>query len=130
MKKISEDLKEFFAVRNLEEAEVYFSSLPPQHHHLLIDKIVSSAVESKEDDAKLVSQFFTLAASKELCSAASFEEGLTPVAEIIDDIAIDAPKAFQLLAMMVKGASLNQERLFNLASKSSDSNKFLALLHP
>ena len=128
MKKISEDLKEFFAVRNLEEAEVYISSLPPQHHHLLIDKIVSSAVESKEDDAKLVSQFFTLAVSKELCSATSFEEGLTPVAEIIDDIAIDAPKAFQLLAMMVKGASLGQERLTNLASKSSDSDKFLALL--
>ena len=95
MKKISEDLKEFFAVRNLEEAEVYFSGLPPQHHRFLVDKIVSTAVESKEDDAKLVSQFFALAVSKELCSAASFEEGLTPVAEIIDDIAIDAPKAFQ-----------------------------------
>ena len=128
LKKISEDLKEFFAVRNLEEAEVYFSSLPAQYHRLLVDKIVSSAVESKEDDAKLVSQFFALVASKELCSSASFEEGLTPVAEIIDDIAIDAPKAFQLLAMMVKGASLNQEQLTNLASKSLDSEKFLALL--
>ena len=127
LKKINEDLKEFFAVRNLEEAEVYFSSLPAQHHHHLLDKIVSSAVESKEDDAKLVSQFFTLAASKELCSSASFEEGLTPVAEIIDDIAIDAPKAFQLLAMMVKGASLNRERLANLASKVF-GHKFLALL--
>jgi translation initiation factor 4G len=128
LKKISEDLKEFFAVRNLEEAEVYFSSLPPQHHHFLVDKIVSTAVESKEDDAKLVSQFFVLAASKELCSAASFEEGLTPVTEIIGDIAINATKAFQLLAMMVKGASLNQERLSNLASKSLDSDKLLALL--
>ena len=128
MKKISEDLKEFFAVRNLEEAEVYFSGLPPQHHRLLVDKIVSTAVESKEDDAKLVSQFFALAVSKELCSPASFEEGLTPVAEIIDDIAIDAPKAFQLLAMMVKGASLDQERLTKLASKSLDTEKFLALL--
>ena len=128
LKKISEDLKEFFAVRNLEEAEVYFSGLPPQHHHVLVNKLVSTAVESKEDDAKLVSQFFVRAASKELCSAASFEEGLTPVAEIIDDIAIDTPKAFQLLAMMVKGASLDQERVSNLASKSLDSDKFLALL--
>jgi translation initiation factor 4G len=128
MKKIREDLKEFFAVRNLEASEVYFSSLPSQHHHFLVDKIVSNAVESKEDDAKLVSEFFALAISKELCSAASFEEGLTPVTEIIDDIAIDAPKAFQLLAMMMKGASLNQERLTNLASKSSDSEKLLALL--
>ena len=130
LKKISEDLKEFFAVRNLKEAEVYFSGLPSRHHHLLVNKIVLTAVESesKEDDAKLVSQFFAVAASKELCSAASFEEGLTPVAEIIDDIAIDAPKAFRLLAIMVKGASLNQERLTNLALKSLDSDKFLALL--
>ena len=128
LKKISEDLKEFFAVRNLEEAEVYFTSLPPQHHHFLVDKIVSTAVESKEDDAKLVSQLFVLAASKEFCSPASFEEGLTPVAENIYDIAIDVPKAFQLLAMMIKGASLGQERLAILASKSSDSDKFLALL--
>ena len=40
--KNSEDLKEFFAVRNLEEAEVYFSGLPPQHHRFLVDKIVES----------------------------------------------------------------------------------------
>jgi translation initiation factor 4G len=128
LKKIREDLKEFFAVRNLEEAEVYFSSLPSQYHHLLVDKIVSTAVESKEDDAKLVSQFFALAVSKELCSTASFEQGLAPVFEIIDDIAIDAPKAFQLLATMVKGADLDEERLANLTSKSLDSDKFLALL--
>ena len=128
LEKINEDLKEFFSVRNLKEAEVYFSSLPSQHHHLLVDKIVSTAVESKEDDAKLVSQFFAIAVSKELCSAASFEQGLSPVAEIIDDLTIDAPKAFQLLATMVKGANLDQERLSNLASKSMDSDKFLALL--
>ena len=127
LKKISEDLKEFFAVRNPKEAEVYFSSLPPQYHHLLVDRIVSTAVESKENDAKLVSQFFVVAASKKLCSAASFEKGLTPVAEVIDDIVIDAPKAFQLLAMMVNSAGLDQERLSNLASKSFDSDKFLAL---
>ena len=44
---------------------------------------MSTAVESKEDEAKLVSQFFTLAASKELYSSTSttFEESLTPVAE-------------------------------------------------
>ena len=128
LKKISEDLKEFFSVRNLEEAEVYFTSLPPQLHHLLVDKLVSTAVESREDDAKLVSQFFALTVARELCSAASFEQGLLPVAEIIDDIAIDAPKALQLLAIMVKGADLDQERLSNLASKSLDSDKFLALL--
>ena len=128
LKKIAEDLKEFFSVRNLEEAEVYFSSLPSQHHHLLVDRIVSKGVESKEDDAELVSQFFAVAVSKELCSAASFEQGLLPLTEIIHDVAIDAPKAFQLFAVMVKGADLDQERLSNLASKSEDSDTFLTFL--
>ena len=66
--KMTEDLKEFFAVRNLEEAEVYFSGRSTSSRP--VDKIVSTAVESKEDDAKLVSQFFALAASKELGSSA------------------------------------------------------------
>ena len=125
LKKINEDSKEFFAVRNLEEAEVYFNSLPPQYHHLLVKTLVWTATEH---DVKLVTQFFVLAASKGLCSPASFEEGLTPLAQVIIDIAAEAPKASQSFAMMIKGASLNSERLSNLASKSSDRVKFLALL--
>jgi len=127
-KKIDEDSKEFFGVRNLDEAEVYFTALPAQYHHKLIDKLVSTAVESKEADAHLVSDLFTRAASKNLCSPAAFEEGLTPVAEIIDDIAIDAPKAFTLFATMVKGVGFDEDRRSRLASKSTDSDKLLALL--
>ena len=127
-KKIAEDSKEFFGVRNLDEAEVYFSALPGQHHHNLVDKLVSTAVESKEADAQLVADFFSRAVSKELCSPAEFEEGFAPIAEIIDDIAIDAPKAFQLFAMMIKGADFDEERRSRVASKSIDSDKLLALL--
>lgn len=127
-KKIAEDTKEFFGVRNLEEAEVYFTKLPTSYHHKLVDKLVSRAVESKEADAKLVSDFFDVSVTKELCSATAFEEGFTPIAEIIDDIAIDAPKAFQLFALMMKGAKLDEERRSRLASKSMDSDKLLALL--
>ena len=46
------------------------------------------------------------------------------MAEMINSIGVDATKAFQLLAMMIKGASLDQERLVNLASKFLDSDRF------
>jgi len=127
-KKISEDLKEFFAVRNLDEAEIYFTGLPCQYHHTLVDKLVSQAIESREADAKLVSDFFARAMSKDQCTPGAFEEGFTRIAEMIDDIAIDAPKAFQLFAMMIKGAGMDEVRRTNLASKSIDSDKLLALL--
>lgn len=127
-KKIQEDSKEFFGVRNLDEAEVYFTALPAQYHHQLVEKLVSTAVESKEGDAQLVSELFVRAGSKGLCSAAAFEDGFIPVAEIIDDIAIDAPKALSLFVTIIKGAELDEERRSRLASKSMDSDKLLALL--
>ena len=127
-KKIQEDLKEFFTVRNLDEGEVYFAALPAQHHSKLVDKLVSSAVESKEADAKLVADLFGRATSKNLCSQDALEQGFLPCAEIIGDIAIDAPKAFQLFAMMIKGAEFDEERRSRLVASSTDSDKLLGLL--
>ncbi|KAJ4483536.1 hypothetical protein J3R30DRAFT_1795633 [Lentinula aciculospora] len=127
-KKISEDTKEFFGVRSLDEAEVYFEKLPSFYHHDLIYKLVNLAIESKEADARLVGDFFKRAASKKLCSPSAFEEGFLGVAEFLDDIAIDAPKATDLLAIMIKGADLSEEQRTNIASKSADNGDKLLKL--
>ena len=129
-KRIDEDLKEFFSIRDLSEAEVYFTKLPSEHRHLLVDKLVTKAVESKQADAQLVADLFERAISRNICSPASFEEGFTPTAEVIDDIVIDAPKAMDLFAIMIKGSHLHldEERRTRLASKSMDSDKLVALL--
>ncbi|KAJ3748602.1 armadillo-type protein [Lentinula detonsa] len=116
-KKISEDMKEFFGVRNINEAEVYFEKLPSHHHHSLVDKLITHAIESKEADARLVGDLFQRVTSKKLCSPSAFEEGFLVVAELLDDIAIDAPKATDLLAIMIKGADLNEVQRTNIASK-------------
>ncbi|KZP29637.1 hypothetical protein FIBSPDRAFT_926827 [Athelia psychrophila] len=127
-KHLDQDSKEFFAVRNLDEAEEYFQKLTPEHRFRLADKPVNTAMESKAADAQLVSDFFAQAHSKDLCSEASFEEGFKPIAELLDDIAIDAPKAFDLMAVMVKGASLSEDARGRIAAKSVYSEKLLALL--
>jgi translation initiation factor 4G len=127
-KKIAEDSKEFFAVRNLDEAEVYFSALPAVHHYRLVEKLVGTAVESKEANAQLVADFFARVVSKELCSVESLEEGFNPLVEILEDIAIDAPKAPTNMALMLKSASFDSERTARIAAKSSDADKLMALL--
>ncbi|KLO17689.1 hypothetical protein SCHPADRAFT_156858 [Schizopora paradoxa] len=125
---IEKDFKEFFEARNITEGESYFTSLPSEYHHLLVDKLVSFAVESKEPNAKLVSDLFARAVEKSLCSPASFEEGFNSTAEALEDIAIDAPKAFDLMAIVMKGAALDEERRTRIAGKSEDGDKLLALL--
>ena len=129
-KRIEEDSKEFFSIRDLEEAEVYFTKLPIEHRHRLVDKLVSSALESKEADAQLVADYFARAASKNLVSPATFEEGFAGTAEFLDDIAVDAPKAPTYFVKMMQGAGLDkdEERRTRLLSKSMDSEKLLGML--
>ncbi|KAG2043916.1 hypothetical protein BDR03DRAFT_851184 [Suillus americanus] len=129
-KKIDEDVKEFFADRNLQEAEVYFTNLPDEHRFRLVDKLVASALESKEADATLVGAFFAQATSNRQCTLEVFEEGFMPMAEFLDDIAIDAPKAFDYMAIMLKGAGFENEpeRLQRIASKLENSDKLVSLV--
>lgn len=122
-KKIDEDSKEFFAVRNLDEAEVYFEKLPSQHHTKLADKLISHALESKEADAQLVSDLLQRASSKSLASSAALEEAFSSLAEFLDDIVYDAPKAPNLFALMLKGAGFSDEQRTRITSKSEGSGQ-------
>ena len=115
---------EFFCDPDRVEAD--FTELLSEHRHLLIINMI----ESKEADAQLVADLFDRAYSRNLCSPASFEEGFAQTAEILDDIVIDAPKALDLFAIMLKGAHLHEdeERRTRLADKSMDKDKLLKLL--
>jgi translation initiation factor 4G len=128
--RIDEDSKEFFSIRDLEEAEVYITKLPVEHRHRLVDKLISFALESKEADAQLVADYFARAASKNLISPATFEDGFAGTAEFLDDIAVDAPKAPAYFVKMMQGAGLDkdEQRRTRLLSKSMDSEKLLGML--
>lgn len=125
---VDEDCKEFFNVRDINEAETYFTKLPTEHRHILVDKLVSKAIDGKQADSDLVANLFTRAAKDNWCSPEVFEQGFTPIAEMLDDIVIDVPKAIPLFATMLKAANLDEERSARLASKSEASDKLLGLL--
>ncbi|TFK50969.1 ARM repeat-containing protein [Heliocybe sulcata] len=129
-RRIAEDSKEFFAIRDLDEAEEYFTKLPQGHRFRLVDSLLTKAIESKVTDAELVAGLFRRAAEKDLCSPAAFEEGFMGTAEFIDDIAVDAPKAPELFAIMMKGAGLDkdQERRDRIVDKSMDKDKLISML--
>ncbi|KAF7971534.1 hypothetical protein HWV62_20840 [Athelia sp. TMB] len=114
-KKVGEVSNGFFAVRNLDEAENYFEKLTPENHFRLVDELANTAI-------------FARAVEKELCSQAAFEEGFMPITKILDDIAIDVPKAFDLMAMMMKGAGFDEVTRRRIAGKSTEDYRLFALL--
>ncbi|KAG6913758.1 hypothetical protein DXG01_004491 [Tephrocybe rancida] len=126
--KAAEDTKEFFAIHNFEDAELYFTALPPVHHFRLVQKLTSRAIEAKQSFVQLLAELFARVAEKQLCSPAAFEQGFMPIAELIDDITIDAPNAFTSLATVVKSAGLDEESNGRVAAMSVDAAKFLELI--
>ena len=128
--KIEEDVKELFSARDIDESEEYFNKLPSEHHHRLVGKMASKAIESREGDGKLVAEVFARAVEKRMCSTSAFEEGFLPVAEVLDDTVIDASKAFQIMATLMKGAGLDKdvERRARIAQRLMNSDRLLELI--
>lgn len=60
---------------------------------------------------------------------ASFQESFLPIdtAEALDDNAIDVPKAFHLMAIMMRGAGLGKDdqHTIRIAAKISDSDQLI-----
>jgi len=128
--KIEEDADEFLGTRMLDVAESYFSSHPPEHRHWLVDSLVTKSIEMKEPDVNLVSELFVRLREKELCSLAVFEEGFKGLAEGLDDLVIDIPKAWSYFAILLRGSGLDrdEERRRRIAEKTMDPDKLNRLL--
>lgn len=128
--KIEEDTKEFFSIRMLDEAESYFSSLSIGRRHLLVDALVTKSIEMKEPDVVLVSELFVRVREKGLCVPRIFERGFNELAKVLDDLAIDIPKAWTYFAILLKGSGLDQdkERRGRIAEKTMDPDKLNRLL--
>jgi translation initiation factor 4G len=123
--KIEEDTKEFFTIRLLDEAESYFSSLPTEHRYALVDTLVMKSIEMKEPDVILVGDLFVRVREKELCGPGAFEDGFNGLAELLDDLSVDIPKAWAYFAVLLKGSGLDQdeERRGRIAEKTMNPDK-------
>ncbi|KAG2104022.1 armadillo-type protein [Suillus discolor] len=130
VKKIDENAKEFFAVRNLQKADGYFPNIPDEHRFRLVDKLVASALKGKEADSRLVSDFFAQTMRNGQCTLEGFEKGFMPMTAVLDSIAIDAPRASAYMAIMLRGAGFQNEpeRLRRVVSKLKDGDKLVSLV--
>lgn len=115
--KIGEDLKEFWALKNFDEADSYISSSEPWYRSQFIDQLIASTLERKDSDAYIASELLTRWADKGLCSASVMEQGFAGQLEFIDDIAIDVPAAYKLVAILLRGTKLPRSSVEDLAGK-------------
>ena len=88
------------------------------------------SIEMKEPDVTLVGNLFVRVREKDLCSPEVFEDGFNRLAEALDDLAVDIPKAWAYFAILMRGSGLDQdeERRRRIAEKTMDPDKLNRLL--
>jgi MA3 domain len=128
--KIDQDVRAFFSIRVLDEAESYFSSLPTEHRHLLVEILVAKSIAMKEPDVRLVGDLFARVREKGLCNPRIFEEGFSRLAEILSDLARDIPVAWPYFAILLRGSGLDQdkERRTRIGEKTMNNDQLNRLL--
>ncbi|KAJ1305948.1 hypothetical protein OPQ81_010665 [Rhizoctonia solani] len=117
--KVGEDVKEYLAVENVDEAIMALKALPSEHRHLFVDKLISASMDGGNKVVVLVEKLFAAAHSQSVISSAGFERGMTPTVEMADDLSIDVPKTYEWLARMIHAAGLDRARTEELAGKIS-----------
>lgn len=125
--KVEEDIKEFLQIRDLNEAVGYFESMPSNYRHLLVDKFVSK-MDSKDSDVALIMELFSLASTSGACSPTAFEQGFLPTVEALDDISLDVPNAYPVMARLLRASNLSRETVIRLAASISIYGDFV--VHP
>jgi translation initiation factor 4G len=106
--KIKEDIKEFFMLKDLNEGEGYFESLPPDFRNELIETLFHKAIDAKESETQLVIELFSRAASKGLATESQFEKGFECDMETLEDISVDVPQVYTTVAKLMHAAKLSE----------------------
>jgi len=112
--KITEDVKELFQIRDLTEGIASFESLPGDYRHLLVDKLVSK-MDAKEFDVSFIEKLFARVVGAGACGEESFEQGFAPTMESLDDISVDVPTAYAVMARLLQAAKLSRDAVGRLA---------------
>ena len=106
--KIAEDVKEFFILKDLNEGECYFESLPSDFRNELIEALFHKAIDAKVSETQLVIELFGRAAEKGLATETQFEKGFEGDMEFLEDVSVDAPQVYMTVAKIMRAAKLSE----------------------
>jgi translation initiation factor 4G len=112
--RVEEDVKELFQIHDLTEGIRYFETLPGEYRHLLVDKVISK-IDAKESDVSFIEQLFTRVVDAGMCNEETFERGFAPTTMVLDDISVDVPTAYVVIARLLLAAKLSYGAIGRLA---------------
>ena len=116
---LSAAISSFLSSGDVGAGERALRDLPDEHRWRFIHKIVlAAALRDGLIMARLVGKLIASVASNEICSSESLTLGFSKVVEVLDVVAPHTPDVASRIAIMLKGAHLNNAQLVGLVEQA------------
>ncbi|XP_073145338.1 eukaryotic translation initiation factor-like isoform X2 [Henckelia pumila] len=124
-RKITSILEEYFSIKLLDEALQCVEELQsPSYHSEVVKEAVSQGLEKSQPCVELVSKFLEHLLAKKVINETDIATGCLAYAALLDDLAIDLPKApanfGEIIGKLIIAGGLDFELLKEILSKVGD----------
>jgi len=121
---IDGDTRKFFKLRQLDEAEQYFKSLPEKQRYKLVGSMFARGLKGMGVEVNLVGELFGKFAGPNKLKKEDIEDGVAGTIEFLEEIALHVPTAYARTAKILFLAKLDEnavKRLGEQIAAGSDS---------
>ena len=105
-RKVSNDVKEYLEIRDLNEGIQSIEALEAKHRPSFVDALVTSVLDKKQDSVDAACHLLQALAERSLLDESMLMEGFKPQVTILDDTSMDAPSAYGFMAQLLVQSTL------------------------
>ncbi|KAI3624183.1 hypothetical protein CBS14141_002611 [Malassezia furfur] len=113
-RKVSNDVKEYLAIRDLNEGVQSIEALPEKHRALFVDALVAAVLDKKPDTVQDAGKLLKTLRERSVLTEEMLLEGFKPQLTYLDDTSMDAPSAYSFMAQLLVDAELTRDQIATL----------------
>ncbi|KAF9980067.1 hypothetical protein BGZ75_008843, partial [Mortierella antarctica] len=104
---ISNTLKEYMSIRDMNELLISVKELDACYKPLLVTEFYNESMEMKQADVDSIAEIFKKLSTEKLLTSEEFETGFADPLEFLADTAIDVPNAYKYAAQLLEAAGMD-----------------------
>ena len=114
-RKVSNDVKEYLAIRDINEGVQSIEALPEQYRTSFVEALVAAVLDKKQDNVDDAAKLLGSLREQNLVTVDTLHDGFKEQVTYLDDTSMDAPSAYSYMAQLLVRSGLPREKIDSLA---------------
>ena len=114
-RKIGNDVKEYLAIRDVDEGVQSIEALPAEHHAAFVDTLTANVLDKKQQDVDDAVTLLCALLERSVLSQETLVAGFRDQVTMLDDTSMDAPSAYPFMATLLVDSGVPKDQIESLA---------------